>query len=73
MGLSASLYYIMVPRVGVEPTRGRPRQILSLVRLPVPPPRHCLESSKWINRSQWFMKPAFFKVRKFFVYIPIIL
>ena len=30
----------MVPRGGLEPPRGYPRQILSLVRLPVPPPRH---------------------------------
>ena len=30
----------LVPRGGLEPPRGYPRQILSLVRLPVPPPRH---------------------------------
>ena len=30
----------MVPEVGIEPTRGRPRQILSLVRLPISPLGH---------------------------------
>ena len=30
----------MVPEVGIEPTRGRPRWILSPVRLPVSPLRH---------------------------------
>ena len=29
----------LVPRVGLEPTRGYPHQILSLARLPVSPPR----------------------------------
>ena len=28
-----------MPRVGVEPTWGCPRQILSLVRIPISPPR----------------------------------
>ncbi len=27
----------MVPKVGLEPTRGRPHQILSLACLPIPP------------------------------------
>ncbi len=30
----------MVPEVGLEPTLGRPNQILSLARLPIPPLRH---------------------------------
>mgnify|MGYP007089980808 CR=1 FL=1 len=30
----------MVPEVGIEPTRGEPRWILSPVRLPVSPLRH---------------------------------
>ena len=30
----------MVPKEGIEPTRVLPRQILSLLRLPVPPLRH---------------------------------
>ena len=30
----------MVPKVGIEPTRGVPHTILSRVRLPVPPLRH---------------------------------
>jgi hypothetical protein len=29
----------LVPRTGLEPVRGCPRQILSLLRLPIPPPR----------------------------------
>ena len=33
----------MVPRVGIEPTRGCPHQILSLARLPISPPRLLLE------------------------------
>ena len=28
-----------MPRVGIEPTRGCPHQILSLARLPISPPR----------------------------------
>jgi hypothetical protein len=31
--------FSLVPRGGIEPPRGCPRQILSLVRLPVPPSR----------------------------------
>lgn len=30
----------LVPGEGLEPTHGYPYQILSLARLPVPPPRH---------------------------------
>ena len=35
----ASLWESMVPEVGIEPTRAFARQILSLVRLPIPPLR----------------------------------
>lgn len=31
--------YKNIPRVGIEPTRCHHHQILSLARLPVPPPR----------------------------------
>ena len=34
------LFLLMVPEVGIEPTRGRPRGILSPVRLPISPLRH---------------------------------
>ncbi len=34
-----TLWADLVPRVGIEPTRCRHHQILSLARLPVPPPR----------------------------------
>ena len=30
----------MVPRAGLEPARANAHQILSLARLPIPPPRH---------------------------------
>ena len=36
----------MVPRVGLEPTRGCPHQHLKLARLPVPPPRQRILWSK---------------------------
>ena len=41
----------MVPEVGIEPTRGRPRQILSLVRLPISPLGH-LKSYDCINLKE---------------------
>ncbi len=34
------LLLLLVPEVGIEPTRGRPRGILSPVRLPISPLRH---------------------------------
>ena len=37
--MAESLAIVMVPEVGIEPTRGRPRGILSPVRLPVSPLR----------------------------------
>ena len=45
----------MVPRVGLEPTRGCPHQILSLARLPVSPPRQglfvvCSMTVPWSRR-----------------------
>ena len=36
----------LVPGVGLEPTRYYYRQILSLLRLPIPPPRHYIELAK---------------------------
>ena len=33
---------VLVPKEGIEPTRVLARQILSLLRLPVPPLRHWL-------------------------------
>ena len=45
-----------IPRIGIEPIRGRPRQILSLVRLPVPPPR----------RARKLLILCFCHVKKFF-------
>ena len=35
-----SIFHFKVARVGVEPTRCCHRQILSLMRLPIPPSRH---------------------------------
>ena len=45
----------LVPRVGLEPTRGCPHQILSLARLPVSPPRQglfvvCSMTVPWSRR-----------------------
>ena len=34
------LFILMVPEVGIEPTRGCPRRILNPVRLPISPLRH---------------------------------
>ena len=36
----AKPFILLVPEVGIEPTRGCPRGILSPVRLPVSPLRH---------------------------------
>ena len=41
----------MVPEVGLEPTRGRPQQILSLPSLPIPSLRPLLERAKGIEPS----------------------
>ena len=38
----------MVPRAGLEPARANAHQILSLARLPIPPPRHHM-LKKYIN------------------------
>ena len=32
------IFFIFMPRAGVEPARGCPRGILSPLRLPIPPP-----------------------------------
>ena len=58
----------MVPRGGLEPPRGYPRQILSLVRLPVPPPRHTdiigyyqySSNSFLTNTSRRFVEKTYF-------------
>lgn len=39
MILLNSNYWFELPRVGLEPTRCRHHQILSLARIPIPPPR----------------------------------
>ena len=33
-----TIFFITMPRAGVEPARGCPRGILSPLRLPIPPP-----------------------------------
>ena len=33
-------FFKLVPGTGIEPVRVLPRKILSLVRLPIPPPGH---------------------------------
>lgn len=43
------LIFKLVPEVGIEPTRDFSRQILSLVRLPIPPLRPCVVYSAHIR------------------------
>ena len=40
--IAAKPLNLLVPEVGIEPTRGCPRGILSPVRLPISPLRHLL-------------------------------
>jgi hypothetical protein len=49
---------ILVGRVGLEPTRYRYRQILSLLRLPIPPPPHGDNSTRfrgWVKELQYIV------------------
>ena len=41
LSIAAKPLSLLVPRAGLEPARYRYRQILSLMRLPVSPPRRC--------------------------------
>ena len=51
-------WYLMVPGKGIEPPHGYPYQILSLARLPVPPPRHLAKDGKY-KESRWPGKPVY--------------
>ncbi len=50
----------MVPEAGIEPARSIDRQILSLLRLPVPPPGHVIWRLKpESNRRPWICNPLY--------------
>ena len=52
VGVSVRIRCLVVPEVGIEPTRDYSRQILSLVRLPIPPLRHWVENGLTITVAE---------------------
>ena len=61
--------YILVRKAGIEPARGCPQRILSLLRLPVPPYPHKTDICH-IQYSFFFKSKDFFLFYYIFYHLP---